>query len=96
MEDGVTFTYSPLLATRVGVGVNSIPRNQYLELLSRISSPITVVYGQSSSFNRPQDLDAQKVAMANAQFFTIEGGHNLHLENPQNLAQMIYKLGDKF
>ncbi|AFZ46265.1 Beta-ketoacyl synthase [Cyanobacterium stanieri PCC 7202] len=89
VDGGVTFTYAPLLATRVGVGFNSIPRSQYLQLLSRISAPITLVYGDNSSFNRPQDLEAQKTAMAKAQIFTLSGGHNLHLENPANLAEIV-------
>ncbi|MGY6530407.1 MAG: alpha/beta fold hydrolase [Cyanobacterium sp.] len=89
VEGGVTFTYSPMLATRVGVGFNSIPRNQYLQLLSSITVPITLVYGDNSSFNRPQDLEAQKAAMVNGQIFTIKGGHNLHLENPLGLGDVL-------
>ena len=89
VEGGVTFTYSPLLATRIGVGFNSIPRNQYLKLLSGIEASITLVYGDNSSFNRPQDLEAQKTAMANTRIFTMVGGHNLHLENPLSLADVI-------
>ena len=91
VNGGVTFTYSPLLATRVGVGFNSIPRNQYLQLLSRISIPITIVYGKDSSFNRPEDLTAQQSAMAQAEIVSIDGGHNLHLENPLILAQVLIR-----
>jgi acyl transferase domain-containing protein/acyl carrier protein/alpha/beta superfamily hydrolase len=85
-EGGVTFTYSPLLLTRVGVGFNSISRNRYLSILRQIKAPITLVYGEQSNFNRPEDLTAQQEAMTQAKIITLPGGHNLHLEIPTQLG----------
>ncbi|MBF2058297.1 MAG: alpha/beta fold hydrolase [Cyanobacterium sp. T60_A2020_053] len=89
VENGVTFTYSPLLATRVGVGFNTIPRHQYLQLLARRRAPSTVIYGSQSNFNRPEDLLAQKQVFVKEQICTIEGGHNLHFDNPEGVAELI-------
>ncbi|MBL1208761.1 hybrid fatty acyl-AMP ligase/type I polyketide synthase [Geminocystis sp. GBBB08] len=89
--NGVTFSYAPLLTTRAGI-VNSIHRAQYLQLLSQINIPLTIIYGDRSNFNRQEDLEAQKLAMPQADIFTIEGGHNLPLEKPINLAEIIRNL----
>jgi acyl transferase domain-containing protein/acyl-CoA synthetase (AMP-forming)/AMP-acid ligase II/predicted alpha/beta-fold hydrolase len=86
---GVTFTYSPLLTTRAGIGFNSISRSQYLQLLSQIQSPLMIVYGDRSNFNRPEDLAAQEEVMKQATKLTITGGHNLHLESAQQLASIL-------
>jgi acyl transferase domain-containing protein/acyl-CoA synthetase (AMP-forming)/AMP-acid ligase II/pimeloyl-ACP methyl ester carboxylesterase/acyl carrier protein len=88
VNNGVTFSYAPLLSTRGGI-VNSIPRHQYLFLLSQINIPLTIIYGDRSNFNRQEDLEAQKLAMPEGDKFIIEGGHNLHLEKPLNLAEII-------
>jgi acyl transferase domain-containing protein/acyl-CoA synthetase (AMP-forming)/AMP-acid ligase II/pimeloyl-ACP methyl ester carboxylesterase/acyl carrier protein len=88
-DGGVTFSYSPLVATRAGIGFNSISRSQYLQILAQIQAPIQLIYGNNSNFNRPEDLKTQQETMKNAHKFTINGGHNLHLENPINLANLI-------
>lgn len=88
VNNGVTFSYAPLLTTRAGI-VNGINRGQYLHLLSQIQCPLTIVYGDRSNFNRKEDLEAQQAAMAQAHKFIIEGGHNLPLEKPTNLATII-------
>lgn len=90
-EGGVTFSYSPLLTTRAGIGFNSINRHQYLQILAQIQAPINLIYGKNSNFNRAEDLKTQQETMKNAHKFTIDGGHNLHLENPINLAKLIIK-----
>lgn len=90
-EGGVTFSYSSLLTTRAGIGFNSISRNQYLQILAQIKAPITLIYGNNSNFNRAEDLKTQEETMKTANKFTINGGHNLHLENPINLANLMIK-----
>lgn len=89
VNNGVTFSYAPLLTTRAGI-VNGINRGQYLHLLSQIQCPLTIVHGDRSNFNRQEDLEAQQAAMPQAQKFIIEGGHNLPLEKPTNLATIIF------
>ncbi|BAQ66805.1 type I polyketide synthase [Geminocystis sp. NIES-3709] len=88
VENGVTFTYSPLLTTRAGI-VNSIQRQQYLQMLSNLTLPLTIIYGDRSNFNREEDLEAQQLAMAQANKIIIKGGHNLHLEKPNDVVSAI-------
>jgi pimeloyl-ACP methyl ester carboxylesterase len=88
VQNGVTFTYSPLLTTRAGI-VNSIQRQQYLQILSNLSLPLTIIYGDRSNFNRKEDLEAQQLAMADAKKIILKGGHNLHLEKPLDVASAI-------
>lgn len=92
VEGGVTFSYSPLLTTRAGIGFNSISRSQYLQILSQIKIPIDIIYGDRSNFNRSIDLQAQQETMPNATKIILSGGHNLHLETPIKLASVIYQV----
>ena len=88
-QNGVTFSYSALLTTRAGIGFNSISRSQYLLLLEKIKAPIQLIYGKKSNFNRPEDLEIQQKTMKNALKSTLNGGHNLHLEESIKLASLI-------
>ena len=87
--DGVTFTYSPLLSSRAGIGFNSISRSQYLQLLSQIQLPLTIVRGDESNFNRPEDIIAQDEAIKQASKLNLKGGHNLHFESPEQLVSIL-------
>ncbi len=88
-EGGVRWRWAPILRTRAGVGFNGIGRSRYLGLLKRIKVPITLVYGDKSSFNRQEDLAAQQAAMPHAEKVVVSGGHNLPLETPSPLAKII-------
>jgi pimeloyl-ACP methyl ester carboxylesterase len=88
-DGGVRWRWAPILRTRAGVGFNGIGRSRYLGLLKRIKVPITLVYGDKSSFNRQEDLAAQQAAMPHAEKVVVSGGHNLPLETPSALAKII-------
>ncbi|WP_319420823.1 hybrid fatty acyl-AMP ligase/type I polyketide synthase [Pleurocapsa sp. FMAR1] len=88
-EGGVRWRWEPLLRTRAGISLNSIGRSRYLKLLKKIKVPITLVYGDKSSFNRLEDLNQQHEAMPNATKVVVSGGHNLPLEAPSALAKII-------
>ena len=88
-EGGVRWRWEPLLRTRAGIGLNGIGRSRYLNLLKKITVPITLVYGDKSNFNRKEDLNKQQEAMPNAQRVVVSGGHNLPLEAPSALAKII-------
>ncbi|MGK7875070.1 MAG: hybrid fatty acyl-AMP ligase/type I polyketide synthase [Xenococcaceae cyanobacterium] len=94
-EGGVRWRWAPLLRTRAGIGFNGIGKSRYLGLLRRIKAPITLVYGDSSNFNRAEDLSSQEQAMPEAERVILSGGHNLHLEAPSNLARLISQRVDK-
>ncbi|MBF2020969.1 MAG: alpha/beta fold hydrolase, partial [Hydrococcus sp. C42_A2020_068] len=88
-QDGVRWRWDPLLRTRTGIGFNGIDRAKYLGLLRQLKAPITLVYGDRSDFNRPEDLAEQQKAMPSATRIIVSGGHNLHLEAAIALAKII-------
>jgi pimeloyl-ACP methyl ester carboxylesterase len=86
---GVRWRWAAPLRTRAGIEFNGIGKSRYLTLLQKIQTPITLIYGDKSDFNRPEDLAEQAKAMPRAKRLTLEGGHNLHLETPLELANII-------
>jgi pimeloyl-ACP methyl ester carboxylesterase len=89
VENGVQWRWDAFLRTRAGIEFNGISRRRYLALLADIQAQITLVYGDASEFNRPEDLEAIRTAMPNAERLTVAGGHNLHFENPQAIADIL-------
>ncbi len=88
-EGGITWRWAALLRTRAGLTFDGIGRSKYLKLLRRIKAPITLIYGDKSHFNRPEDLNDQESAMVQADKVVVAGGHNLHLEAPSAIARII-------
>ncbi|BAZ03046.1 polyketide synthase (plasmid) [Tolypothrix tenuis PCC 7101] len=90
-KGGVRWSWDPILRTRSTLNFNSFNggRSQYLEMLKHIQIPTTLVYGDSSQLNRPEDLQQQQIAMAKAKLVFVSGGHNLHIEAASALALMI-------
>lgn len=88
-QGGVRWRWEPLLRTRAGISLNGIGRSRYLNLLKKITVPITLVYGDKSNLNRAEDLNKQQEAMPNATKVVVSGGHNLPLEAPSALAKII-------
>ncbi|MBW4478285.1 MAG: alpha/beta fold hydrolase [Tolypothrix brevis GSE-NOS-MK-07-07A] len=90
-EGGVSWTWDPILRTRSTLSFNSFNggRSQYLEMLKHIQVPTTLVYGDGSQLNRPEDLQQQQTAMAQAKRVFVSGGHNLHIEAASALALLI-------
>ena len=88
---GVQWRWDPRLRTRTGISFHGTPFGSkgYLKLLAQIQAPITLVYGDQSTFNRPEDLAQQQAAMPNAQRLVLPGGHNLHLEAATELAHHV-------
>lgn len=93
-EGGVRWSWDPILRTRSTLSFNSFNggRSQYLEMLKHIQVPTTLVYGDSSQLNRPEDLQQQQTAIAQAKRVFVSGGHNLHIEAASALALLIEQL----
>ncbi len=92
-EDGIRWTWDPLLSTRAGIaGGIGMDKAGYLSLLSNIEVPTTLLFGDSSRFIRPADLVELKAAMNHSNHFTIKGGHQLHNESPQQVASYVIEL----
>jgi pimeloyl-ACP methyl ester carboxylesterase len=88
-QGGFRWRWASILLTRAGIGFNGISRAKYLGLLKCLKVPITLIYGNRSNFNRPEDLSEQEKVMPNAHKIVISGGHNLHLESGKKLAEII-------
>ncbi|NES23415.1 MAG: alpha/beta hydrolase [Symploca sp. SIO3E6] len=90
-DGGVCWRWDPILRNRTGIGFNgnSFPKARYLELLRRIQAPTTLIYGDTSHLNRTDDLSEQQAAMPQAKRVFLSGGHNLHIDAPQAIADLI-------
>ena len=88
---GVQWRWDPLLRTRIVMNSSGLPfsRAEYLELLQQLQVPITLVYGDNSTFNRPEDLSEQQGAMPQAKRIVLSGGHNLHIDNAIAVADIV-------
>jgi pimeloyl-ACP methyl ester carboxylesterase len=65
-------------------------------MLKQIQVPTLLVYGDSSKMNRPEDLQQQQIAMAQAKRVFVPGGHNLHIEAAFALTSLIKQENDFF
>ncbi|PSF39268.1 beta-ketoacyl synthase [Aphanothece hegewaldii CCALA 016] len=88
-QNGIHWRWDAKLRTRAGLEFNGINQAKYLSLLKSIQCPITLIYGDMSEFNRPEDLILQEKAMSTAKKIILSGGHNLHIERPTELAKII-------
>ncbi|NET57746.1 MAG: alpha/beta hydrolase, partial [Symploca sp. SIO2E6] len=97
-DGGVRWRWDPLLRNRTGIGFNgnSFPKARYLELLRRIQAPTTLIYGDTSHLNRTDDLSQQQAAMPQAKRVFLSGGHNLHIDAPQAIANLIAEAAIKY
>jgi acyl transferase domain-containing protein/pimeloyl-ACP methyl ester carboxylesterase/aryl carrier-like protein len=80
--NGLQWRWDPLLGTRAGLGLghDQIGRARYLELLGNLVPPVTMVFGSESTL---------KTSIAGVNTVVLPGGHNLHLEQPTALADVI-------
>jgi acyl transferase domain-containing protein/acyl-CoA synthetase (AMP-forming)/AMP-acid ligase II/pimeloyl-ACP methyl ester carboxylesterase/acyl carrier protein len=88
-KGGIRWCWDANLRTRAGLEFNGINQSRYLSLLKSISTPITLIFGDKSEFNRPEDLAIQEKAMPTARKIILSGGHNLHIERPTDIARII-------
>jgi pimeloyl-ACP methyl ester carboxylesterase len=88
-DGGLRWRWAPLLRARAGLLFNGLSKGQYLQVLRRIQVPITLVYGDRSGMNRPDDLATQQAAMPEAERVVLPGGHSLPIDAPSALADLI-------
>jgi len=90
-DGGIRWRWDPLLRTRAGVTFHGLelPPERFRELVGRARCPVTLVYGDDSDLRRvcqaaiPGGLDGR------ARRVVLRGGHNLHLDSPAELAEVI-------
>jgi acyl transferase domain-containing protein/pimeloyl-ACP methyl ester carboxylesterase/acyl carrier protein len=92
VEGGVIWRSDPRLQTRTTLSLSGglLDRQGYGQILRGIQRPTTVVFGQNSQFNRPEDLAFLRENLPQADQLDLTGGHDLPLETPGGLAQIIH------
>ncbi len=93
VDGGVQWRWDARLQvrTRFGLSGGTFTRDRYAQLLQHIQAPTTLLFGQNSDFNRPEDLTFQRTHLPHAQTVTLPGGHHLPLESPAALVQAIWR-----
>lgn len=89
VSGGWRWRWDALLRNRSGITFNGMTQADYLSLLEKITVPVTVVYGDKSDFNRPEDLQKQKNAMKTAKQVVLSGYHHLQIQSPSDLVKLI-------
>nr|WP_255524802.1 type I polyketide synthase [Nodosilinea sp. FACHB-13] len=89
---GVIWRSDPRLQTRTTLSLSGglLDRQGYGQILRGIQRPTTVIFGQSSQFNRPEDLAFLQENLPQADQVSLAGGHDLPLETPGGLARIIH------
>ncbi len=92
VEGGVIWCSDPRLQTRTTLSLSGglLDRQGYGQILHGIQRPTTVIFGQSSQFNRPEDLAFLQENLPQAEQVSLVGGHDLPLETPGGLARIIH------
>ena len=90
-EGGVHWRWDPRLQIRTGLGFSgtAFSRTRYLQLLRQLQVPVTLVYGEASNFNKPEDIALQQDALPHAKKVTLPGEHNVPIAAPEVLAAVI-------
>jgi pimeloyl-ACP methyl ester carboxylesterase len=93
VEGGIVWRGDPRLQTRTTLSLSGglLDRQGYGQILQGIQRPTTVVFGRDSQFNRAEDLAFLQANLPQATQCSLPGGHDLPLETPVGLAQMIHR-----
>ncbi|MGB6831534.1 MAG: alpha/beta fold hydrolase [Terracidiphilus sp.] len=90
--EGVQWSWDARLSARAGIGFGGFAGASPADLLrslEKMRGPVTLVYGDSSNLIRPEEVEAQTSSLPSARKVTLPGGHNLHYETPDLLAEII-------
>jgi len=93
-EEGWRWRWDPRLRNPLGIDFG-MTREQYLHLLATIDRPVHAIFGSDSQFaTGGMLLDPAHEAIA-GHGATIAGGHNLHTDNPDALAETVLAMIDE-
>ena len=94
LGQGLIWRWDPRLQARtpLSLGAGWLDRQGYGQMLDQVTLPTTLVLGQDSQFNRPEDLAFFATHLPQARRLTLVGGHDLPAEAPLELAQIIQTL----
>jgi acyl transferase domain-containing protein/aryl carrier-like protein len=98
VEGGVQWRWDPRLQvrTRFGLSGGTFTRDRYGQILRHIRRPITLIFGNQSTFNRPEDLAFQRQNLPHAHIQTLPGGHHLPVESSVEVARALLQIWQRF
>jgi pimeloyl-ACP methyl ester carboxylesterase/LPS sulfotransferase NodH/acyl carrier protein len=85
---GICWTWDARLRFRAGMGLG-VSKLEYIEILQGLPVETHLVLGSKSRSNRKQDLEVFRTAVAPERIHTLEGGHNLQVECPEQLVAIL-------
>jgi len=89
---GVRWRWDARLQTRTGIAfqaIDSLNVSGFFEVLRRIQVPVTLVHADGSNLVKPEKIALMQAALNRARRVILPGGHNLHLEVPDAVADVI-------
>ncbi len=69
--------------------------NQIISCLQSISAKSCVIWGEDSSLFANFDMERRTKAVPNLKSYYLKGGHHLHMEKPDTLAQCLVEFYEK-
>ncbi|VAW96721.1 Polyketide synthase modules and related proteins [hydrothermal vent metagenome] len=90
VNDELYWMWDPILSTRAGIaGGVGLDKAAYLKILGQVSVPTTLIFGESSTFIRAADRAELTLNMSNAKYYTVDGGHQIHIESSSDVTRYI-------
>ncbi len=83
---GITWTWDPLHRTRSPAGFDV---DRYKKALTSITAPTTLVWARTSFMAKLPDLPEREALLPLVRKETWDVGHNIHVEAPDRLAQLV-------
>jgi pimeloyl-ACP methyl ester carboxylesterase len=90
--DGVEWSWDARLNARAGIGFGSFAGASSADMLAslkKLQAPVALIFGDSSNLVRPEDALALTSSLPSVRKVTLPGGHNLHYDAPDLLAEVI-------
>jgi pimeloyl-ACP methyl ester carboxylesterase len=92
--DGIAWRWDSTLAGRaaLGFGYDHSTNARYLEMMRLLRCPITIIVGSESSLHQGAGAFLDEAARSGASIVRLAGGHNVHLEKPAALADIVARV----
>lgn len=90
-DGGVRWRWDPMLRTRAGITFHGLelPLERFRELVGRARCPVTLVHGDDSDVRKADRVTLAVRDNGHTRDIVLRGGHNLHLDSPAALAEVI-------
>lgn len=87
-EDGVTFRADPMVKRTSGMAFDE---GQVLAILAAVKCPVQVIQATHGMTLDDAVMAARLAALRNPPVIAVDGGHHVHLDKPQQVAEAIVR-----